>query len=113
MNFIGGSGAEWWKLSRRLNDALDRVSDPLRDRSAHSLSLGSPVLVGQRSGDLIRVPIILRGGTREGPVAYLHVTKVQTDKKRIDAIAEKAAEIAQAALANDGSASGQEVIITY
>lgn len=113
MNLVGGSGDNWWKLSKRFDDALDRVSDEFRERDGRFLSLGSPVLIGERAGDLVRVPIILRGGPRELPVAYLHVEMLQADKARIKAIAEKAAELAHVTINSTGNPAGIDAIIKY
>lgn len=116
MNFIGGRGDVWWTLSKQFERALARVSDDLSRKYGRRLSLGSPVLVSQRDGDHVRAPVLLRGGPREFPVAYVDIADVSVNKRRIKAIATRSALLAQAALAaspHEAYLAGSETLLSY
>jgi len=88
MNYIGGNATDWWKLSKKLDSALDVVSDELDTRYKRRLKLGSPVLLPAQTGSMVRAPIIVHGGPRELPVAYRNINDVHVDGRRIKAIAQ-------------------------
>ncbi|MGI8554353.1 MAG: hypothetical protein ACR2PL_26740 [Dehalococcoidia bacterium] len=113
MNYVGGYDDKWWKLEKRLERALDRISDDLSAKHGRRLTLESPVLIPGVQGEQIRAPIVLRGGPKEFPVAYLHISDVKVNGKRADAVAAKAAELARAAIEGTSSAPGKDVIINY
>ncbi len=77
------------------------------------MRLGSPVLIGTPGGDVIRVPVILKGGAREVPVAYVRIEKPDVDKARISALARRLESMAQPLLADGASTAGQETEIIY
>jgi hypothetical protein len=83
----------WDRFSTKVNRALESASLELRARYQRHLRLGSPVKISEDQGDMIRVPIEVRGGTRQYAVAYLEVHNLrgQPDERRIEAIARDAA----------------------
>jgi hypothetical protein len=113
VDFIGGTGSEWWKLSSRLERALREASRRLDPDGNHSLRLGSPVLIGAPGGDQIRAPVILAGGGREVPVAYLRIERTSVDSGRIDTLARRLESMARAMLAGASAATGRQTEIVY
>lgn len=113
MNYIGGNATDWWKLSKKLESALDIASDDLDTRYKRRLKLGSPVLLPAPLGSMVRAPIILQGGSRELPVAYLHINDVQIRGGRVKAIAQQAVRLASTALESGARPNGKDVIIEY
>jgi hypothetical protein len=86
----------WDRFSHAMNRALDAASVELRNRHGRQLRLGSPVLMSDATGDLIRAPVELRGGQREFSVLYLEIRDPgKTDGRRMEAIARQAVEAAQ------------------
>ena len=98
MNLILGNGDEWWKLAKRFEGALDRVSQDLKLEYDRTLGLGSPVIISHESGDHVRVPVILRSGPREFPVCYVEITDGAVDSRRLKLIADRALALARAAM---------------
>lgn len=116
MNFIVGNGDQWWKLTKRIDGALERVSDDLNSEHGRTLSLGSPVIISAESGDHVRAPIIMRGGPREFPVCYVEITEVTADGRRLKALAERALSLARAAMSatpHEAYTSGKATTFTY
>jgi hypothetical protein len=83
MDFVGGYADDWWKLSRTFDSALHSASGRLDSDGKRRLRLGSPVLIGRPTGDVMRMPVILSGGKREFPVGYVTVEDTRIDKGRI------------------------------
>jgi hypothetical protein len=113
MDFIGGTGDQWWKLSARIDKALRDASQRLDPDGKRSIALGSPVLLGAPDGDQIRVPVILRGGAREFPIAYLRIERTGVDRGRIDALARRLEALARPALAGGSAGAAREAEILY
>ncbi len=113
MDFIGGTGDQWRRLSSRLDSALDHASKRLDPDGTRRLALGSAVLVGTPGGDQIRVPVILRGGGRELPVAYVRIAQTSVDRGRIEALARRLESMARSALAGAATGAGSQTEIAY
>ena len=116
MNFILGNGDPWWKLTKRFERALERASDDLKFEHGRTLELGSPVIVSVESGDHVRVPVLLRGGTREFPVCYVDISEVTVDGRRLRLLADRALALARAAMnatPHDAYTSGRETSFSY
>jgi outer membrane lipopolysaccharide assembly protein LptE/RlpB len=97
LSFFKAKAEEPWdRFSRTMNRALDAASVEIRNRHGRRLRLGSPVLMSDTAGDLIRTPVELRGGQHEFSVLYLEIRDLANqDSRRIDAIARQAVEAAQ------------------
>ncbi len=113
MDFVGGYADEWWKLWRRLERALQGASSRLDPDGQRTLKLGSPVLIGRTSGDVMRVPVILRGGRRELPISYVVVENTRVDRGRIKALVQRLESQAQLALAGSLDVTTRQAELTY
>jgi hypothetical protein len=113
VNFVGGYADEWWKLSRRFERALSAASGRLDPDGRQNLRLGSPVLLGRPTGDVMRMPVILRGGPRELPVGYLVVEDTRVDGGRISALADHFESLARAALTGTVDAATRQLELAY
>jgi hypothetical protein len=113
VNFIGGTADEWWKLSSRLEKALRDASNRLDVDGKRSLKLGSAVLIGTANGDVMRVPVILQGGSRELPVAYIRIENPRVDSGRIDTMIRHIEGRARAMLVATQAATGEATEIVY
>jgi hypothetical protein len=104
----------WDRFSHRMNRALDSASVELKNRHQRRLQLGSPVKMPGEAADVIRVPIEMRGGTREYAVAYLDINDLRgnPDQRRLETIAREAV---QAALpyAHTPPEKPGDVLLTY
>jgi hypothetical protein len=113
VDFIGGNAGQWWKLAARLDSALREASQRLDASGGRSLKLGSPVLIGTPGGDVIRVPVILKGGGREVPVTYLRIENVGVDRGRIAALTRRIESMAAAMPADAPAGVGTQTEIVY
>jgi len=116
MNFILGNGDRWWKLAKRFDAALSRVSGELELEHGRTLALGSPVIISAESGDHVRAPILLRGGPREFPVCYVDITEVTVDGRRLKLLADRALALARAAMSaspHEAYTSGNQISYIY
>lgn len=104
----------WDRFSHRMRRALDAASVEFRDRHQRHLALGSPVKVAADGGDLIRVPIEVRGGPSQYAIAYLHVTRMDAkdDNRRMEAVAQEAVRAAEPYAAEPPAKPGQ-LMISY
>lgn len=87
----------WDRFSHAMNSALaDASAQFIRDHNRR-IALGSPVKVAEDGGDIIRVPIEVRGGVPQYAVAYLIVKDINRplNRERIRQIAEEAVRIAE------------------
>jgi hypothetical protein len=113
MSFVGGYADDWWKLSRRFERALQSASNRIDSDGIRRIGLGSPVLIGRQAGDVMRVPVILRGGKRELPVGYLVIESTRVDGRRIDALASHFEQQARAVIAGSDDAASRLHELTY
>jgi hypothetical protein len=113
VNFVGGYDEQWWKLRNRFDRSLRSASKRLDPDGVRGLSLGSPVLVGSAGGDVIRVPVILRGGPRELPVAYVVIHELRIDGGRIDSLVERLQTQARAMMTGAPVAAGKDTEVAY
>jgi hypothetical protein len=89
MDFVGGYTDDWWKFQRKLDSALRSASERLDSDGKRRLRLGSPVLIGVPTGDVMRMPVILSGGKREFPVGYVMVEDTRIDKGRMASLSQR------------------------
>jgi hypothetical protein len=113
VNFIGGYADAWWKLRDKIDGSLRSASRTLDTDGHYSLRLGSPVLIGRADIDVMRVPIILAGGARERPVAYLVIEDTKVDGGRIKRLSSDSERLARAAIAGTKSTPGKDLELTY
>jgi hypothetical protein len=107
LDFVGGNADQWWKLSRALEGALNSASDQIDSDGKWRLKLGSAVLIGRATGDVMRMPVILQGGRRELPVGYLLVESTRIDRGRIKSLVQGFESRAKAVI--DGPAAAPQV----
>ena len=89
MDFVVGNADQWWKLNRAFERALNSASNQIDSDGKWRLKLGSAVLIGRATGDVMRMPVILQGGSRELPVGYLLVEDTRIDRGRIKALVQR------------------------
>jgi hypothetical protein len=88
----------WDSFVRSMEPILKRVSRGFRQRHHRTLALGSPARVSTDRGDVIRLPIEVRGGEREYAVATVLITselKRFYDETRLEQIAREAVAAAE------------------
>ena len=104
----------WDRFSHQMNRALASASGDFQRRYNRTVRLGSPVKVAEAGGDVIRVPVEVRGGAREYSVAYLHVKEIpkRLDGSRIQAIARDAVKAAEP-FGETPPAKPGETVLTY
>jgi hypothetical protein len=77
--FTSPQETPWDRFSKQMNTALRSASAQFAMKTKRRIALGSPVKISEAGGDLIRVPIEMKGGNREFSVAYLHVKSPEID----------------------------------
>jgi hypothetical protein len=98
--FRNKSDAEtpWDSFVHTMDPVLKRVARGFRQRYGRTLALGSAVRVNTDSGEVIRIPIEVRGGEREYAVATVVINgalKRHYDEGRLEAIAKAALAAAE------------------
>jgi hypothetical protein len=104
----------WERFSQAIARALADASGDFERRYDRRIALGSPVKISEAGGDMIRVPIEVRGGTPEYAVAYLHAKGINgwLNHDRIRRIAEEAVAAAAPYGTTPPRVPG-ETVITY
>lgn len=105
----------WDSFVTTMNPVLKRVSRGLRQRYNRTLALGSAARVDTNGGEVIRIPIEVRGGEREYAVATLLITtalKRHYDVGRLEDIA-KAALAAAEEYPTEPPAKPGQLVLSY
>jgi hypothetical protein len=113
VNFVGGYADAWWKLQKGMDAQLSDASRDLDPDGRYRLRLGSPVLIGRVDRDVMRAPVILAGGPREQPVAYLVFESVNFNKGRARQIAAECQRLARAQMTGNSATPGKDLELTY
>lgn len=108
------SETPWDVFSQAMSKALASAGADFARRHDRTLGLGSPVKLSEAGGDIIRLPIEVRGGRREYAIAYLHIKGVERkpDAARVRALAEEAVRIAEPYALTPPEKPGQ-VVLNY
>ena len=116
LSFFKSPQEQSWDLfSHRMDRALGAASSTFRTRHGRHLALGSPVKLPGAEGDVIRMPIEVRGGPYEYAVAYVEARASDLkkgDARRLESIAREAAQAAEPYLDKRPDKPG-EVVFHY
>lgn len=105
----------WDSFVRTMEPVLRRSSRGFRQRYGRTIALGSPARVATEKGDIIRIPIEVRGGEREYAVATVLITgelKRFYDEHRLEEIA-KAVVAAAEQHATEPPARPGSLVLNY
>src|SRR5687767_14054868 len=112
--FKSSTEEPWDRFSRAMGRALDDAAGEFNRQYDRRIVLGSPVKISEPRADIIRVPVVVRGGTAEFAVACLHATEIggKLDYERIRRIVDEAVAVAATHGTTPPRTPGQTVI-TY
>lgn len=112
--FKSATETPWESFTKEMNRTLRSVSHDLLSRHNRRITLGSPVKLSGTEGDVVRMPVEVRGGPREYSVAFLHVNGVnrKLDSHRMQAIAREIVSIAEPFITTP-PAKPNQAVITY
>lgn len=112
--FKSANETPWDRFSHAMDHALTGASGEFRRQHHRRLALGSPVRIAEAGGDVVRLPIEVRGGVREYAIAYLHVVDVREkpNSARLQEIARDAVQAAEP-FAESPPAKPGETVLRY
>ena len=112
--FKSATETPWDSFTKEMNRTLRSVSHDLLLRHNRRIALGSPVKLAEADGDVVRMPVEVRGGPREYSVAFLHVQDVgkKPDARRMQAIAREIVSIAEPYITTP-PAKPNQAVVTY
>jgi|GEM_PF-2138552 len=104
----------WDRFTAYFSRLLRSESGDFTRRHQRTVALGSAVKITDAGSDTIRVPVEVRGGTREYAVAYLHIRHLadKLDRARLQSLVEEAVRVADAHPTTPPRIPG-DVVLTY